>query len=189
MGDDALDYPFIPAKNFTPLPNREIRWLVVHTMESPEKPDTATGTARYFADMLAPKYPAPKASAHFCIDRDHVIQCVRLKDIAWGAPGANRYGIHLEHAGYAKQTPEEWEDDYSQAMLLRSAGLTALLCARFSIPVVKLYADDLKAGQKGICGHADCSEAFEGGRGHTDPGHNFPWDSYLFMVKEAMGNA
>jgi len=173
--------PFVQAKNFTPAHRTTIDLIVVHTMESPEKPGTAANVARWFAGP-----DAPRASAHYCVDRDQIVQCVRDEDVAWHAPGANHNGIGIEHAGYARQTPEEWADDYSMVMLDRSAELAARLCRRYSIPIVWLSALHLKSpGARGITGHVQCTEAFSNGHGHTDPGPHFPIDGYLDRVRRA----
>lgn len=170
-----MDFRFIPAKHFTPSDSREIKWLVLHTMEAPEKGNTAESVANYFATTDT------KASAHYNIDNDSIVQCVRDKDVAWAAPGANRHGLHFEHAGYAKQISTDWNDQYSIDMLSLSAKLVADKCRQYGIPAVRLTATDLKAGRKGICGHIDCTHAFGGS--HTDPGSSFPWDEYIAMVR------
>ncbi len=175
--------PFVQAKGYNLLyPKvRAIRVIVIHTMENPEKPDSAENVALWFAGKSAA--PAPMASAHYCLDSDSTVQCVRDMDIAWHAPGVNNDGIGIEHAGYAKQSPVEWMDAPSRAILWRSARLVARLCTLYDIPIVKLSADDLKAGAKGICGHADVSAAYPGpGRTHWDPGPSFPWSHYAALV-------
>lgn len=179
---------FIESKNLTRA-NRPhstpIDLIVIHTMESAEKPQQARAVARWFANLLAPTYPAPQASAHYCVDDAEVVQCVLECDIAWHAPGANHNGIGIEHSGFASQTPAQWDDLYSRAVLARSAELVAKLCLRFKIPMQWLTPGELGAGGRGIVGHVDCTNVFSGGRGHTDPGQNFPKGSYLQQVKVA----
>lgn len=177
-----LAYPFVQAKNFTHVGiGRRATLIVIHTMESPEKPGTALGVARWFAGSTA-----PRASAHFCLDDKVTVQCVELTDVAWHAPGVNSFGIGIEHAGRARQTDEEWADEYSQAMLEQSAKLSAELCRLLAIPVERRLAEDLKAGAKaGFCGHSDVSAAFKRST-HWDPGPNFPWESYLDRVQELL---
>jgi N-acetyl-anhydromuramyl-L-alanine amidase AmpD len=177
--------PLVLAAHYTPA-NRPhsspIDVVVIHTMEAPEKPKTARNVAAWFAGSSA-----PQASAHYCVDDVDVVQCVLECDVAWHAPGANANGIGVEHAGYASQTPDQWADDYSVAVLERSAKLVARLCQRFGIPVARLSVAELAAGGRGICGHVDVTNAFNGGRGHTDPGDAFPWDRYVGLVGQSLG--
>lgn len=180
-----LSYPRIHALNRGPARTRAPANLVVlHTMESPEKPGTARAVANWFGGRLG---PAPRASAHFCIGPDEVIQCVALDMVGWHAPGANARAVGIEHVGRASQTTEQWADSDSRATLARSAKVTAELCELLGIPPVKLDAAAVRAGQPGICGHHDVTKAFpERGSGHTDPGKNFPWSPYLAMVVEEL---
>jgi N-acetyl-anhydromuramyl-L-alanine amidase AmpD len=182
--ESLTSFSFIQAKNYTPANRTEpygVNVICLHTMETGELKKTAANVAAWFAGP-----DAPMASAHFCVDDQEIIQCVHEKDIAWHAPGANRYGIGIEHAGYAKQTPAEWHDDYSTRMLSLSARLVANICYRYNIPVVHLSVDDLKAGRRGICGHIDCTNAFSNGVGHWDPGPGFPYSEYLDKVRFAL---
>lgn len=175
-----MSYPFVQARNYTRVSGgRKVDLIVIHTMESPEKPDTAEAVAAWFAGSTA-----PQASPHYCIDADSIVQCVRLDDVAWCAPGANSNGIHLEHAGRAAQTLADWSDPYSTAMLQLSAELTADLCKRFSIPATFLDAAALQRGERGITTHAEVSKAFpKNSSGHWDPGPNFPMLKYIAQVK------
>ena len=168
---------FIQARNYTKASRTAIDLIVIHTMESPDKPGTAENVAAWFAGPSA-----PMASAHYCVDQDSVVQTVHDHDVAWHAPGANSNGIGIEHAGYAKRTHAEWAAPSVLAMLELSAALSATLCARWDIPVVRLSPDDLKAKKRGLCGHIDCTNAFSKGKGHWDPGPAFPWDWYLERV-------
>lgn len=172
---------FIRARHYTEGPRRgPIELVVIHTMESPEKPDTAEAVARWFAGSTA-----PMASAHYCIDNNSVVQCVKDSDIAWAAPGGNHNGLQLEHAGRAVQTGSDWNDIYSRTMLARSAKLTAQLCVRHRIPIKWLSVMDLKTGRAGITSHANISAAFHKSS-HTDPGPNFPVARYLQLVRVAV---
>lgn len=177
--------PFVEARNYTHGSKRIVaNLIVIHTMEAPEKPGTAHNVALWFAGDNA-----PRASAHYCVDEVDTIQCVRDTDVAWHAPGANQNGIGIEHAGYARFNDEDWSSDGCRKMLERSAQLAARLCRRWAIPVVKLSSEDLKqVGVGGFCGHIDVTNAFNNGKGHTDPGGNFPWALYLARVKEILAS-
>lgn len=188
--DEALSLPFVEARNYTKASRKmkDICWIVLHTMEAAEKGTTAEACAEYFRTTTR------QASAHYCIDNDSIVQCVRLNDIAWCAPGANRDGIHLEHAGYAKQSEIEWADAYSVAMLGKSGELVARLVKDCGIPVQFIDANQLKAARKlqdagkpvppelkGITTHHEVSQAFKKST-HYDPGRGFPMKAYLETV-------
>ena len=174
-----MPYPFMQAPHYKRVGGRTVDLVVIHTMEAPEKGSTAEYVARYFQTTDR------EVSSHYCIDDDTIVQCVREEDVAWCAPGANHNGIHLEHAGYARQSAAEWQDAYSQAMLDRSAELTAVLCARYRIPVTWLHPTDLLAGKRGITSHGNVSAAFKRSD-HTDPGRSFPIEAYLSRVRAAL---
>lgn len=177
--------PFVSAKGqnvlWPRIKLRAIDVVVMHTMEAPETSMTAENVASWFAGKN-PKYPPPPASAHYCVDSDSVVQCVRESDVAWGAPGANHNGLHVEMAGFASQTAAQWEDEFSLAMLKRVAWLVARMCREHKIPVTLLSVDDLKAKKRGLCGHETVSRAFKGT--HYDPGPSFAWDTLLSEVAE-----
>lgn len=169
---------FHQARNYTRGPRHcRIDLIVIHTMESPEKPSTAEDVAAWFAGPNS-----PQASAHYCIDSNSIVQCVRDDDIAWHAPGANHNGLGFEHAGRAAQGRRGWDDLYSQAELHLSAELAAKKCHEFDIPPVWLHPSDLIAGKRGITSHANVTLAFHKSD-HTDPGPSFPAAHYAALVR------
>ena len=173
--------PFVPARNYTMVAiakPRQIDLIVLHTMESLDKPDTAERVAAWFAGP-----DAPRASAHYNVDQNSIVQSVRNRDVAWHAPGSNHNGIGIEHSGHARQTAKEWKSPNNQAMLTRSAQLVARLCREYNIPIERRTSDELKSKMRGICGHVDVTNAFSNGKGHTDPGVGFIWDEYLALVE------
>lgn len=180
---DGLGFEFIEARGL--YRGRSGRWraVVIHTAECLELKGRARWIAEWFAGRFAPKFPAPDASAHYVVDADEVVQCVSERDRSWHAGGANEWSIGVEHAGYAGQSAQQWDDEYSRAELARSAELVAGICARWSIPVARLGPGELQQGQAGICGHVDVTNAYSGGRGHVDPGGSFPWSDYLAAVR------
>ena len=167
----------IQAVHFTRATRTAVDLLVLHSMESQEKPGTARNVARWFAD---PKR-APEASAHYCVDADETFQCVLDRDIAWHAPGVNSRAIGIEHAGRAAQSADEWADEYSMATLARSIELAADVCRRWSIPARFVDTEGLKRGDRGITTHAAVSAAFRKST-HTDPGPGFPLAWYVARV-------
>lgn len=175
--------PFIQAKNCGPARHEQrIDVVVIHSMEVKDKPGTARQIAVWFGSPNA-----PVASAHYCIDSDEVIQCVQENVVAWAAPGANKRGIHVELAGFAKQTSNEWNDEYSAKVLLRARDLVFDICTRHEIPLQKLSSLDLKNGHRGICGHVDVTKAYPELKGtHWDPGPHFPWTDFMTALRLKM---
>jgi N-acetyl-anhydromuramyl-L-alanine amidase AmpD len=177
--EDHRSLPYIEAANWTRwVGPQEKRLIVIHVMEAPEASTTAESCSRWFAGQ---KGPPPRASAHYCIDDRTVISCVPPDRIAWHAPGANRVGIGLEHAGYSRQSSAQWEDPFSQRMLDLSAQLSAQLCSRFRIPIRYVDATKIYYGAWGITTHWDVTKAW-GKSTHTDPGSKFPMASYLDRI-------
>ena len=175
-----MAYPFVPSPHFTPASGRKIDVVVIHSMEMDETTTTAERCAAWFQN------PSAKVSAHYCVDSDSIVQCVREKDVAWHAPGANSDGIGIEHAGRAAQTTADWLDAYGQAMLALSAELVAGVCGRYRIPVTWLQPADLLAGKRGLTSHNNVSQAFKRGS-HWDPGPGFPVERYLRLVSTQLG--
>lgn len=177
---------FIQAKNYTPIATpRRIRMIVIHTMECLETPEAGENTALWFAGQTS--FDPPQASAHYCVDEDSIVQCVRDQDWAWHAGKVNGYSLGIEHAGFAKQTSADWEDDASRAILANSAKLTAKLALLHGIEPRFLTAGKITNDKlTGFTGHVTVNEALYKGKGHTDPGADFPWELYLALVREAM---
>lgn len=179
---DVGNYPFLKAKHFYTGRQRKIRLIVLHTMESPEKGTTAEDVARYFQNIDR------EASAHLCIDNNSIVRCVHDADTAFAAKSANADGLHIEHAGKAGQSDEQWDDAYSRATLGLSAKAAAAWARAYDIPVRRLTPAQIKAGERGFCGHNDVQAAYPSS-GHYDPGPNFPWTEYLQAVRTYLGIA
>ena len=171
-----MPYVFIESPNRTSADDRAITVVVIHTMEIAERDSAADVCARWFANPLS------EVSAHYCVDADTTIQCVRDEDIAWHARGGNANSIGIELAGFAGQTSLGWNDDYSRAALERAARLTAEVCERYTIPIRRLRVAGLTAGRRGVTGHADVSAAFRKSD-HWDPGPDFPWGRFLRLAR------
>jgi N-acetyl-anhydromuramyl-L-alanine amidase AmpD len=167
-----VPYAFIESPHKTRRSRRAITTVVIHTMEIAERDGAAEICARWFAS------PISEVSAHYCVDADTTIQCVREEDVAWHARGGNAGSIGIELAGHAGQRSLGWADEYSRAVLDRAAPLVADVCERYGIPLRRVRAADLVAGRRGVTGHADVSVAFHKSD-HWDPGPDFPWTRFL----------
>lgn len=173
----------IRATNFTWANRTSVDHVVIHTIEIVEASTSADNCAKWFGSGAR----APRASAHYCLDDDSTILCVPEEHVAWAAPGCNRTGIQLEHAGYARQTAEQWFDPFSRRMLARSAKITAAICKRWGIPVRFVDAAGLLRGERGITTHYQVTLGPGKGRtNHVDPGRGFPMSTYLDMVEKEM---
>jgi N-acetylmuramoyl-L-alanine amidase len=155
-----------------------ITLIGIHTMEAPEAGSTAENVANYFKTV--------DASAHWCVDNNSRVRCVNDRDGAWTMPPTNLYSLNVEMAGYASQTPAQWHDAYSVAVLDNVAVCVSEWCRLYAIPVRRLTAGQLDAGQKGIAGHWDVNNAFHQSD-HSDPGSNFPWTEFLNLVSKKLG--
>jgi N-acetyl-anhydromuramyl-L-alanine amidase AmpD len=174
------NFPIIKARWFKDIVNqkREVRVIVIHSMEALEKGNTAENVAKFFQTLSSNN----KASAHLCIDNNSIVQCVLDNDVAFAAPGANHNGIQLELAGFARQTRAEWLDEYGKALLENAANAAAQYCLKYNIPRKHLTNDQLRNGHEGIIGHVQATEVFKKSD-HTDPGKGFPWDYFIERVE------
>lgn len=149
--------------------------LVVHTFEGRDR--DARAMANY---QLS---PAAGGSYHLVVDKDG--QVARENDdiyISWSAMyTANRRGWHVCLAGRAAYTRDQWLARTTQ--LDKLAEVLAAYSIRRNIPLVKLTPDQVRAEKRGVCGHADVSEAWHESD-HTDPGPNFPWDIVLAKAEK-----
>lgn len=181
MSVDLDHIPFVQAATYrSGRGGYSIMGITLHDMEAPELAGTAESVARFF------QHPPHPASAHYCVDADSIVQCVKDSDQAAHAPGVNQRHIGIEQAGYASQTPTQWKDPYSWAMLQLCAELVAKKCKDYGIPVVFLSVADLKAGRfAGITTHNNVSLAFRKST-HTDPGPSYPIEAFMAMVRNGV---
>lgn len=180
---ETANWPFVEARWYQKwgAGRRPVRLITIHAMEFVEKADSAEVIAHDFATRPA----TSKASAHINVDNNSIVQCVKDNDIAFAAPGANKDGIHIELAGYIKQSEAEWLDTYGIALLALAADATAQYCLKYSIPPVHLTDEELRDGKKGIIGHVQASRVYKLSD-HQDPGPNFPWTYFMGHVMSAV---
>lgn len=172
------NWPYTPAITqkvwTTPRP---VRLLVIHDMEFPEVITAAEDIGRYF------QHPDKPSSAHIGVDSNSICQYVKDNNQAAGAPGANQDGIHIEFAGYGRETREQWLDPYGISMLALGSDAVAQYCLKYSIPPMHLTNAQLAdKTQKGIVGHVQVSQVYQLSD-HTDPGPGFPWDYFIQSVR------
>ncbi len=180
--------PFLQARDFRRGRTEPVRCVVIHTAEIGESLEGAEALMKACArgqnyPLDHPTKPGQKrlASWHYAVDADSVTQSVREEDTAFHAPGLSHCAVGIEHSGRAKQTDEDWADEFSQRMLELSAELTAAICKRHGIPCVRIGIEEVRNGHAGVCGHVEVSRAF-GKSDHWDPGPSFPWRHYMGRV-------
>ncbi len=171
------DLKWVPPRSWTNANRTAVQLIVIHTTEGSAHDRSAEDGAAYDARRT------DGTSAHYFVDSNSVVQCVRTSDQAHTARSqGNRRGIQYELCGRAGS--QDWQSPYSQAMLARAAKQAARDAQKWGIPVRHLTVAQVAAGAKGFCGHWDITRAFPQDRGsHTDPGKNFPWSQFLDMVR------
>lgn len=185
--------PFLEARHYRQGRRGDVRFVVVHDMEAPERSDSAEKWVQrtHTQDRVS--------SVNYGVDDNSLWCAVRPVDEAFHVSAFNKHTVGIEHPGYARQSTAEWLDPYGQRMLARSSVLTAALCKAFDVPVRRATVDDLVNSEigafpwkGGVVGHIDCTLAAQRlGRpnhGHWDPGPGFPWDHYLGMVAAVLYN-
>ena len=152
------------------------RLLVVHTFEGQDL------DVRRMMDYQSGRLPHQRTGSYHVVI-DAAGQSGRENDnefIPWAAGwNGNRIGLHASLAGRAAFTREQW--------LARGAQLAEL--ARWlahesreqAIPLRKVIGVGDPA-VRGVCGHADISQAYPRDTNHTDPGGGFPWDHVLSLA-------
>jgi hypothetical protein len=148
----------------------QIGLIVIHCTES----NSAQSSAQWFENTRA------QGSAHLVLDDLECFRTLDSEQIPWGAKGANTRGFHIEIAGWARWSRNDWMK-HEQA-LRRAAYKAALHAGKFGVPIRWLTPAQLRAGQKGFVTHAMCTQAFGGS--HTDPGKHCPTDKLLDWAKE-----
>lgn len=155
--------------------NLPIVRIVVHCTVGADATN-AMSTVNYF------KSSAAGGSAHAVIDQDETLVCAYDNVICWHAP-PNSHSLGVEMCcSLSDKGQGHWDDLDHVAMMKRTAKWTAEKCVKHNIPPRKLTVAQVRAGEKGVCGHVDVSDAF-GQSSHWDPGPYFPWTLFMTYVK------
>lgn len=158
-----------------------VQVIVVHYTAGSERASSAEDGAAYDARRT------DGTSTHYFVDQNSIVQCVET----WNRANAalytgNRIGIQYELCGTV-QTRAQWLDSASNATITNAARQIARDCAKYNIPIRWLTPSAVRAGLRGICGHADITLAFPSDGGdHMDPGADFPRDVLLSRVAQFM---
>lgn len=174
---------YIQAKYFGPLfspPNP--RQIVIHSVESE--------LIEYLGQELAEGWfqnSTNETSAHTISDPAVNTDMVNEAYRAWHCGNGNNTSLGDEHTGRAAWTRAQWTTDLGMKMLRISAKRTAKQCRDHNIRPRWLSLSQLADNEDGLCTHNDM-RLVRGGTTHTDPGAGFPYDLYLQMVNEELGN-
>jgi hypothetical protein len=172
------DLPFVPPRAFgRGRAGYAVQYVVVHYTAGSERSTSAEDGAAY------DQRRTDGTSTHYFVDSNSVVQCVYTWDRANAAyQYGNRLGIQYELCGTV-QTRAQWLDAASDATLTNAAWQIARDCRKYGLPVRRLTTQQMRNGEKGICGHVDVTNAYGLGD-HTDPGPQFPWDVLLARVAQ-----
>jgi hypothetical protein len=163
------------------------RVIVIHCTEGA----TAAGAATWFADKRS------TGSTHVVVDDGACFRTVEDDRIAYGAHPFNRDAMHIEIAGFARWTRDEWLQ--RDARIRRAARVIASWVRKYEIQTRLLVRDDLLRGPgdavRGItthaaidaaCGNKPGTQVCGGAGDHWDPGPGFPIDLLLQYVGEML---
>ena len=143
-----------------------VKWIVLHDTEG----GTAESIARFFEHNSS-------GYTHLVVDDKECYRSLTNTAIPRGARGANTAGFHIEQCGFARWSLVIWQKH--RMTMERAAYKTALHCKVFGIPPRFVKAAGLRAGDKGVTTHAECTKAFGGD--HADPGPF--WPRFWFMAR------
>lgn len=165
-------YPYVgPVAKDSGTGNLPVKRIVVHCTVGADGTN-AMSTVKYF------KSSAAKGSAHAVADSDEVLECAHDNVVCWHAP-PNTHSLGIELCcSLSSQGKGHWSLPSHVSMMKLAAKWVALQCYEHGIPPRKLTVAQVRAGEQGVCGHYDVSQAF-GQSSHWDPGPYFPW--VLFM--------
>ncbi len=129
------------------------------------------------------EHRSDQVSAHFYNDGDSVIQALDTDVVAYGCfSEGNSRSVQFELTGLDWDHNPPGPTAVSDAAMREIAPVVARVCHQYGIPIRKIGPAELRAGVKGICGHADVTQAWGQGD-HMDPGPAFPWAQFISYVQ------
>lgn len=175
-----MTYTFIPAR-WHGGSQSSIDRIVIHGTVSPTVVGGAKSVANYFQVTGRP------SSAHYVVDPGAIVQCVPDNVVAYH-DGTNYNSIGIELCDWVDGLAARWNDQAHVDMLTRAAMLIATLSFQYKVPIEKINATQIRAGERGVCGHVDMRDAYPSRTTHYDPGVGFPWQALLTMAKGGNGD-
>lgn len=179
LNNDPVDDDWSQKFGFgNPRATDGLQGICVHTTEN-NLGAPAEGVANYQINTETGSY-------HVLVDNtdnDNVNSIRANTDdwLTWSAGWTgNQIAVHISFVARAAMSRADWLG--ATRMLNEGADVCAYWVKKFNFPITKLSAADLKAGKRGLFGHADVSAAWKEVN-HWDPGANFPWDVFLDMIK------
>jgi N-acetyl-anhydromuramyl-L-alanine amidase AmpD len=160
-----------------PLDNMPVQQIVIHATVTPCEVGDRYAVARGFTTS------ARQASAHYVVDPGGVVQVVFDSLVAEHC-GHNPNTIGVELCDPQAGQGSRWADANHADMLRKGANLVARLCLAYGVPIRRLTVAQLRDDVHGICGHVDVTHAFPGVTDHTDPGVDFPWETFMAAVQK-----
>jgi len=154
-----------------------VHQIVLHDMEVTAFLTAAEDVGRYFEMRQS------GGSTNCGIDNNSIQSYLDDDEIPWGAPYVNTSGEHVEQMGKASWTETEWKK-YAAGTLDRTAWWIARKSKKLHIPIRALTDEQLRANEKGVTTHRQCSRVFHVYGGHTDPGTGFPYKELLQTARQ-----
>ena len=143
-----------------------IDWIVLHDMESANYLRAAENCGTWFESARS------GGSTHYGCDDDSIQQYLSMLTVAWGAPGANDNGVHIEQMGMASWSKTKWLQH--KGTLDNCAWLIAHIHGKVGVPIRRLTGAEIRAHKRGVVTHRQLTAAIGGT--HTDPGPGYPMD-------------
>lgn len=168
----------IPCSNHSPRGGSAVRLIVLHTTEGAL---SYQSLGNFFIGSTSGPNPT---SSHVGIDDtpNTVGEYVQRSQMSWTAGNANPVAVQAEmctpSGAAANWTTADW--NAHPTMLANCAAWIAEEAAHFSIPLVKLTAQQAQTDGRGVCQHRDLGAW---GGGHYDCGDGFPIDDVIALAQ------